>query len=50
MSLSEYLLGEIREVAERPTLEELQTRLEHRSRVTPSVAPVDAIRDERDRR
>ena len=50
MSPSEYLLGEIREVAERPTLEELQTRLEHRSRVTPSVAPVDAIRDERDRR
>src|SRR5215207_2420933 len=32
MSLSEYLLAEIREVAERPTIEELRHRLEGRSR------------------
>jgi len=50
MSLSDYLLSEIREVAERPTLEELRSRLEHRSAVTPSVAPAQAVRAERDSR
>lgn len=35
MSLSDYLLNEIRQVAERPTLDELRARLESRSRVTP---------------
>jgi antitoxin FitA len=50
MSLSDYLLAEIREVAERPTIEELRHRLEGRSRVTPAVAPADVIRAERDRR
>ena len=49
MSLSDYLLREIRDVAERPTVEELRARLEHRSRVTPSVAPAQAVRAERDR-
>jgi hypothetical protein len=39
MSLSDYLLAEIREVAQRPTIEELRARLEQRSRVTPSVPP-----------
>ena len=50
MSLSDYLLSEIREVAARPTLEELRTRLQVRSQVTPSVAPAQAVRAERDRR
>ncbi len=50
MSLSDYLLSEIREVAERPTLEELRSRLERRPRVSPSMSPADAIRAERDRR
>ncbi|HET7912611.1 MAG TPA: hypothetical protein VFL49_11305 [Pseudolabrys sp.] len=49
MSLSDYLLSEIREVAERPTLDELRDRLQRRSRVTPSVSPTDAVRLERDR-
>ena len=49
MSLSDYLLAEIRQVAERPTLEELRARLQHRSPVTTSVAPTEAIRTERDR-
>ena len=48
MSLSDYLLSEIRQVAERPTLDELRARLEHRSGMTPSVSPVEAIRAERD--
>jgi plasmid stability protein len=50
MSLSDYLLGEIRHVAERPTLEELRARLEQRSRTTLSVTPALAVRAERDRR
>ncbi len=49
MSLSDYLLGEIREVAERPTIEELRLRLERRAGVTLSVAPAQAVRTERDR-
>jgi plasmid stability protein len=50
MSLSEYLLSEIRDLAERPTLAELRARLDRRSGVTPSVAPARAVRAERDRR
>ncbi|HJU16849.1 MAG TPA: hypothetical protein VJ770_10305 [Stellaceae bacterium] len=50
MSLSDYLLGEIREIAERPTLDELRVRLQRRPGVTPSVAPAEAVRAERDRR
>jgi plasmid stability protein len=50
MSLSDYLLNEIRDLAERPTLEELRARLEQRSPVHPSVAPAEAVRAERDRR
>jgi plasmid stability protein len=50
MSLSDYLLAEIREVAERPTLEEMRARLERRRRAAPAVPPVRAVRAERDRR
>jgi antitoxin FitA len=50
MSLSDFLLSQIREAAERPTLEELRARLELRPEVTPSVPPASAIRAERDRR
>jgi antitoxin FitA len=49
MSLSDYLLSEIREVAERPSLAELRARLERRAGIAPSVAPAQAVRDERDR-
>jgi len=44
MSLSDYLLNEIREVAMRPTLEELRARLERRSKVTLSASPADRQR------
>lgn len=44
MSLSDYLLKEIREVAERPTREELRARLASRSRVEPTESPADVIR------
>jgi antitoxin FitA len=50
MSLSDYLLSEIRQVAERPTLDELRERLERRSATSPSVSPAQAVRAERDRR
>jgi plasmid stability protein len=50
MSLSDYLLREIRQVAERPTLAELRTRLELRAAVTPSPSPAEVIRAERERR
>ena len=50
MSLSDYLLNEIRRVAERPTPEELRRRLAGRSRITPVESPAEAVRAERDRR
>jgi plasmid stability protein len=50
MTLSEYLLHEIRRVAERPSVEQLRARLQGRSAVTPSVPPARAVRAERDRR
>jgi plasmid stability protein len=49
MSLSDYLLSEIRQVAARPTLDELRARLEQRPGVTPTVNPAKAVRAERDR-
>jgi antitoxin FitA len=48
MSLSDYLLQEIRDVAERPTLEGLRRRLESRTKIRPSISPADAIRAQRD--
>lgn len=50
MSLSDYLLNEIRQVAGRPTIEALRARLATRSEVTPRLSPADAIRAERDAR
>jgi antitoxin FitA len=48
MSLSDYLLAELRRVAERPTLGELRERLQRRPAATPNVAPEQAVRAERD--
>lgn len=50
MTLSDYLLHEIRHVAERPSVEELRARLRGRSAVTPSMSPMRAVRAERDSR
>ncbi len=50
MSLSEYLLNEIRCIVERPTLDSLRARLERYPEMSPSVAPADVIRHERDRK
>ena len=48
MSLSDYLLNEIRQVADRPTLDQLRARLGSRPATTLSLAPADAVRAERD--
>jgi plasmid stability protein len=50
MSLSDYLLQQIRDVAARPTMEEMRARLARRSAVTLSEDTADAVRAERDSR
>lgn len=50
MSLSDYLLHEISEIAEKPTRAELLERLGSRASIVPPVAPAEAIREERDNR
>lgn len=49
VSLSDYLLEEIRRSAQRPTLEELRERIRQRKPVHPSATPADAVREERER-
>jgi antitoxin FitA len=49
-SLSDYLVAEIRVVAERPSLTELRRRLSSRSRVRVSRPAADLVREERDSR
>lgn len=49
MSLSDYLLAEIRQSADRPTLAEMKERLAGRATVSPTVSPADAVRAERER-
>jgi plasmid stability protein len=50
MSLSDYLLREIRNVAERPTLEEMRERLSKRAPVRARLGAAAAVRAERDGR
>jgi plasmid stability protein len=50
MSLSEYLIAEVRRAAERPSISELRQRLADRTPVTPGVSPAEAVRAERDAR
>ena len=50
MSLSDYLLAEIREIAERPTLVELRNRLHTRKAVTLQFDTARLVREERDSR
>lgn len=49
-SLSDYLLSEIAEAAERPTADELRARLAARTPISPSPEPAIVVRDERDSR
>jgi plasmid stability protein len=47
-SLSDYLLTELRRIAEWPTPEELRQRLAQRSPTNPFPSPAEAVRAERD--
>ncbi len=49
MSLSDYLLSEIRQAAEWPTIDELRSRLGSRAGTSLSVPPAQAVGAERDR-
>ncbi|HEX9109508.1 MAG TPA: hypothetical protein VF832_19840 [Longimicrobiales bacterium] len=50
MSLSDYLLAEIRQIAEQPTLAEMRYRLSQRAPVRVRESSEDAVRAERDSR
>jgi hypothetical protein len=50
LSLSDYLLQEVRRLAERPTLAELRRRLAQRAPVATRVPAARAVRAERERR
>ena len=50
MSLSDYLLAEIKEIAERPTLAELRDRLHSRPAITLPLNTARLVREERDAR
>ena len=47
MSLSDYLLKELREIAERPTLAEFRERLHKRSQFSGAFDAGSLVRDER---
>jgi plasmid stability protein len=50
MSLSDYLLAEIKEIAERPTLAELRERLHSRKPVRVELDTARLVQDEREAR
>jgi plasmid stability protein len=49
-SLSDYLLAEIKEIAERPTLAELRERLHRRKAVARELDTARLVREEREAR
>jgi len=50
MSLSDYLIAEIRQLAARPTMTELRDRVRRRERVMDGVSAAEIIREERNAR
>ena len=50
MSLSDYLLAEMKEIAERPTLTELRDRLHKRKRISAQFDTARLVREEREAR
>ena len=50
MSLSDYLLAEIKEIAERPTLAEMRERLHQREPISIQIDTARLVREERDSR
>jgi hypothetical protein len=49
LTLSDYLLKEVRRIADRPTLDDLRRRLEQRPRADARIRPAQAVRAERRR-
>lgn len=50
MSLSDYLIGEIKEIAEKPTLAEFRERLHKRKPVSAQINTALLVREEREAR
>lgn len=50
MSLSDYILAEVRQLAERPTLDDLRERLRRREPVSSPLSAARVVRAERDAR
>jgi antitoxin FitA len=50
LSLSDYLVQEVRKIAARPTLDEIKTRLAALGPSQLKTSPTAVIREERDRR
>ncbi len=50
MSLSDYLLAEIREIAERPTLAEFREHLHQRKPVAAQIDTARLVKEEREAR
>ena len=50
MSLSDYLIREVRKLAEHPTAEEMRERLRQREPYRGRRSPTDVLREERDGR
>jgi antitoxin FitA len=50
MSLSDYLLAEMKEIAERPTLAELRDRLHNRKPVAAEIDTARLVHEEREAR
>jgi plasmid stability protein len=50
LTLSDFLLKEIEQIAERPTLKELAERLATRTPVHYKISPAQILREERSRR
>jgi plasmid stability protein len=50
LSLSDYLIREVRKMAEQPTPEEMRERLRQRGAYRGKASPTEVLRAERDRR
>ena len=50
LSLSDFLIREVRKIAEQPTAEEMMQRLSQRERYAGKLSPTEVLRSERDSR
>lgn len=50
LPLSDYLIREVRKIAEQPTPEEMRERLRQREQYRGKTSPTDVVRAERDTR